>query len=63
MTAADPRCDGSLQLVGPWTIHARRAPCPVCGSMVEQLTIEGARVLVEHRSRQSEALPMSFNLA
>lgn len=53
------RCDGSLQLVlaaGPAT------PCPVCGAPVDAVELDGAPVLVEHRRRSDEALPMTLAL-
>lgn len=57
--AAADRCDGSLQLVmspGPAT------PCPVCGAPVDAVELDGAPVLVEHRRRSDEALPMTLAL-
>jgi len=57
----DPnRCTGSLQLVAEWSPWARRAPCPSCGELVEQVPIDGIMALVEHRVRQAEALPMTL---
>lgn len=50
------RCDGSLQL----TMTAGAGPCPVCGATVDTVPLDGRPVLVEHRRRSDEALPMSL---
>lgn len=60
------RCPGSHQR----TIWADvRQPCPVCGTTVERIELRSVDpflpsvyVLVEHRSRQTEALPISLDL-
>ncbi len=52
------RCPGSLQQ----TMTADSPSlCPVCSTLVEMVTIDGRPYLVEHRRRQTEALPMALD--
>lgn len=57
------RCVGSGQAVfGVPAWH--RTPCPVCNRPTSTVPADqaGTVVLVEHRARQTEALPISLDL-
>ena len=53
------RCPGSLQLTMAVSQY-QRPRCPVCDQRAEVVMLDGALVLVEHRSRSVEALPMGM---
>jgi len=59
MSAAD-RCPGSLQLTLAAVSQWHRPPCAVCGQRVDVVPLDGALVIVEHRRRSDEALPIGM---
>jgi hypothetical protein len=60
MTAHD-RCDGSGQLT--MTTDARKVRCPVCRADVAAVPDGAGRaVLVDHRPRRDDALPVTLGL-
>jgi|GEM_PF-3264206 len=56
--SAAERCPGSLQLT--ITATGPATPCPACYQTVATVQLDGRPVLVEHRRRSDEALPMGM---
>ncbi len=52
------RCPGSLQTV--MVDDGKPTRCPVCNKPTTTVPLDGRPVLVEHRRRDDEALPMGM---